>query len=200
MIYKDYVHTKDINLNLDVMAKSSMELYNLVLDKFGDGRVDYGGQSTMTTRLFSNYNVLLYPFPGMHELYEEIKSFFYDTHKYHNGDPSEKFYIQCWINVYRKGDFIDWHGHWSSECNSYHGFYCVQTGEESGTLYRIPNVDGEVYIPSKPNRLVISKSDNDLHRSTEWLDEKNPRITIAFDIVPRQYVDPYQWLNHWVPI
>lgn len=197
MIYGNYVYTKKINLNLDDLKKSSLTMYDIVCDKFGDGRIDYDGQSTMSTKLFSNYNLLMYALPGFNELYHEIKSFFHDMLPHTNTD---KFYIQCWLNVYKKGDFIDWHAHWPPEQNSWHGFYCVDCGTHSGTIYRLPVTKQEVFVPSENNLLVLSKSDGDLHKSTEWFDDLNPRITIAFDIVPRQFIVPTQWLNHWIPI
>jgi len=182
-------------LNLEAVKNSSLYMYDVICDKFGDGRVDYNGQSTMTTKLFSNYNLLMYPVPEFHELYHEIQSFFHELYY-----GTDKFYMQCWLNVYKKGDFIDWHKHWPPEHKSWHGFYCVDCGTNSGTMYRLPKSRQEVFVPSENNLLVLSRSDGDLHKSTEWTDEINPRITIAFDIIPRQFINPTDWLNHWVPI
>lgn len=202
-IYDDYIYTKKLDLKTDILKRTSLVLYDQILKNFGDGRKDYGGQSTMTTQLYSNYNALLYPYPGMHILYKEIKKFFYEASGI-DPDNRNEFYIQCWLNVYKKGDYINWHGHWPSECNSWHGFYCVDceinNRTSSGTLYRIPNNKNEVYVPSENNLLVISKSDGDKHKSTEWLDEENPRITIAFDIVPSRHINAEFWINHWIPI
>jgi hypothetical protein len=46
--------------------------------------------------------------------------------------------------------------------------------------------------------LVIIKSYKYIHKSTEWLDERNPRITIAFDIIPDKHID-VNLPNHWIP-
>ena len=106
------------------------------------------------------------------------------------------------MNIYRKGDFIDWHTHWPKEKNSWHGFFCVDC-EPSYTTYRLPNRYEPVNVTSENNLLVIGKSDNDRHRSSEWPYTDRDRITIAFDIIPRQSIVPcfpYDGaLNHWIP-
>lgn len=53
---------------------------------------------------------------------------------------------------------------------------------------------------SENNLLVISKSDGDSHKSSEWLFDDRIRVTIAFDIVPKEFINYDSWLNHWIPI
>jgi len=100
--------------------------------------------------------------------------------------PGRNYVLQSWLNVYRKGEKIDWHNHWSPEYDGYHGFYCVDVEEmPSSTLYKFPDVSQDITtIPSKNGRLVFGKSNNDQHTSTLWDCDSKPRITIAFDIVP----------------
>ena len=98
-------------------------------------------------------------------------------------EKDTQYVLKGWLNVYRTGENIDWHDHWLAPAKVWHGFYCVGVEEQpSATLYKIPNVP-EVTVPSKDGLLVVGKSENDLHKSTIWTG-KNPRITIAFDIVP----------------
>jgi predicted RNA binding protein YcfA (HicA-like mRNA interferase family) len=116
-----------------------------------------------------------------------------------NDLPDEQFYIQCWLNFYRKGEFIDWHAHWDPHYKSWHGFYCV-SGKGSHTTYKLPpDHKKEVVIPTVMNQIVLSKSDGDIHRSSDWK-EDYPRITIAFDIVPGKMISESRWINHWIPI
>ena len=194
--YFDYLYTKKLNLDLVELHFSWRGMYQIIQNNFIGREEHYGGQATMTTKLFSQYNVLMYPFDGFHELYEEIRNVFHEV-----SDSNDKHYMQCWLNVYQKGEFIDWHSHWQSHTNSWHGFYCVDVEPDSYTDYKIP-INGkieEIRIPSENNLLVIGKSDNDTHRSSDWTRD-NPRVTIAFDIVPKQFLEPNIWLNHWIPV
>lgn len=196
MIYADYIHTKKVNLDLNKIRQSCFVMQDYICSTFSNQTKYYTGESTLTTQLFLNYNLLMYPKPGFHQLYSEIKNFFYEVYD----GTYESFYMQSWLNFYNKDDFIDWHSHWPKEKESWHGFFCVDCGENmSGTLYRIMDVQNEIFVPSENNLLVISKSEKDIHKSTEWLDERNPRITIAFDIIPDKHID-VNLPNHWIPI
>ena len=187
----NYVHVDTLNIDLESMVQSCTTMRDIIEKHFGQSEKGYTGQSTMTTGVFQAYNLLMYPLPQMHELYEGIRSTFHKI----NDKKDETFYIQCWLNYYNKGDFIDWHNHWPPSCNSWHGFFCVNC-EPSSTTYKLQ--DGTVVdVESKNNNLVISKSDGDLHRTWPW-EYDEPRITIAFDIIPARHL-PFI-INHWMPI
>ncbi len=80
------------------------------------------------------------------------------------------------------------------------------------TKYRLVVEDGtteNIDIESRNNLIILGKCENDFHRSTEW-DNDQERITIAYDIIPREYLDNTQYrkdeneyesyeLNHWIP-
>jgi hypothetical protein len=121
--------------------------------------------------------------------------------------------MQSWVNVYNYGEYIDWHGHGQTSTYAWHGFFCVNA-EPSKTTYQYLNSPETIDVESKNNLLVLGKSNTDTHRTWPWLDKNEPRITIAFDIVPdttivrhngntkltdmiKQY--PY-FKNHWIPI
>jgi hypothetical protein len=200
ILHNDYVYTKELNLNLTDQRNSAHSMYNYIKVNFTpDPKTDYIGKSTLTTNLYQQYNYLMYPFPGLHELYNSIKETFHLINT-----KNTNFYIQCWLNFYRKGEFIDWHGHWHQDFQSWHGFYCVDVEPESYTTYRVfDRVEGEddIIIPSKDNLLVITRSGDNSHRSSEWNNDK-PRITVAFDIVPSNKLHERRWCekNHWIPI
>jgi hypothetical protein len=192
---ENYVHTAKINLNLSAVTNSCFTLYEIVKNNFSDKPRDYRGQSTMTTGVYAHYNALLYPLPEFHALYENIKMMFHEL----NDQPKERFYMQCWLNFYRRGEFIDWHSHWPPEFKTWHGFYCV-SGKGSHTTYKLPpDLEKQVDIPTILNQIVLSKSDGDFHRSSDW-NEDYPRITVAFDIVPGHLIESHKWLNHWIPV
>ena len=179
----------------------------------------YKVKSTKTTEIFNQYNFFLYPFPGVHELYWTVFEMFHACLSDHHGRIEEKFVMQSWINVFEKGQYIDWHSHTERYINSWHGFFCLNVEPDSFTSYKWENdpsrKDLQIDITSKNNLIVMGISNGDLHKSSVW-NHKEPRITIAFDIVPVKHVynnakvknkdylgamKKYPNLvNHWVPI
>jgi hypothetical protein len=207
-LHKEYVYTRQLDLNLAEQRHSAYVMYEYINSNFSpDGITDYSrGHAPSTTNVFAQYNYFLYPIPGLHELYEATKETFHKCHsQYCNSNTKDQFYIQAWLNVYRAGDFIDWHSHWPPEFESWHGFYCVDVEPDSYTTYRvfgrIPEVE-DIVIPSKDNLIVMSRSDGDVHRSSEWDRADKARITVAFDIVPMSKLYDRGWndKNHWIPI
>jgi hypothetical protein len=191
----NYVYTTKLDLNLDGIKDSTKQMYHLVKDNWSNEHKDFTGQSTLTTQVYTKYNLLMYPLYGFHDLYEGIRKTFRTI-----AQTDEPHYIQCWLNVYNKGDYIQWHHHFPPTAYSWHGFFCVDTEPGSYTSYKVPHLDHITDIPSEDNLLVISRSAGDEHKSSEWPFEDRPRITIAFDILPQQKVWWNQWLNHWIPI
>jgi hypothetical protein len=200
----NYIYTTKLNLNLSEIRNSSLRLINFVRNNIKDDGTGFNGKQAKgnlpyESKLFSQYNVFMYPFPGFYDLYTEIKNTFHAV-KEHQNIPNKPYYCQCWVNVFEQGQFIDWHYHWTPEFHAWHGFYCVDVEPNSKTTYKLEN---EVDVESKDNLLVISKSAGDLHKSSEWGDPNRPRITIAFDIIPAETLcDGFydNKLNHWVPI
>ena len=142
--------------------------------------VGTGSYSTFTTAHFLRYNLLTFPSVELVQLYKMIRQ---TTTPYLHDDS---YMIQCWLNVYRKGENIKWHKHWPEGLGVYHGFYCVQTEEvPSHTLYRVPGYE-EVMVDSRDGLLVFGKSEGDTHMSSVW-EGVEPRITIAFDIIPTKH-------------
>jgi hypothetical protein len=200
-LHKNYVYTRQLDLNLADQQYSARLMAEYIAKNFkSNPSIDYPVKSTATTKLYAQYNYFMYPFPGLHELYNTVKETFHHCCK-----STEPFYTQAWLNVYRTGDYIDWHSHWPPEFESWHGFYCVDVEPDSSTTYRLfgerPEID-DIVVPSRNNMLVLSRSDGDVHRSSEWNHLDRPRITVAFDIIPmsklydRRNYEP----NHWVPI
>lgn len=190
-ILENYVYVKRLNLNLEKLNTSCRITRDIIERELGSHEKGYTGQSTMTTGVFQAYNFLLFPLPELHPLYEEIRTMFHEL----NDNDEDDFYMQCWLNYYNRDDFIDWHRHWPPEHRSWHGFFCVNC-EPSSTTYRL--ADGTIVdVKSENNNLVMSKSDGDRHRTWPW-EYDEPRITIAFDIIPAKHIRLVP--NHWMPI
>jgi hypothetical protein len=200
----NYIYTRSLTLDTETIRASSIRLKDFVRNNIVDDATGFDGKYAKgnvppEAKLFSQYNVFMYPFPEFHNLYTEIKNTFHAARE-HQNLPSKPYYCQCWVNVFEQGQFIDWHYHWLPEFEAWHGFYCVDVEPNSSTTYKLEN---EIEIESKNNLLVISKSAGDLHKSSEWHDSSRPRITIAFDIIPEDTLSDGFYdnkLNHWIPI
>lgn len=193
-IYSDYIYTTQLDLNLDKIKESCYTL-NDIVENFkitSNGYHDPSGKAPITTKVHEQYNLLMYNFEEFHSLYFQIQTVLQQLDKSNN-----QYYIQCWMNIFKQGEFIDWHEHYPPSHNSWHGFYCVDT-EPSKTTYKLPTTQEHIDIISKNNLLVISKGDGDWHRTWPWEFSNRDRITIAFDIVPREYLDSRA--KFWIPI
>jgi len=196
--YNDYIITSKLNLNLTEIKDSCYKMKAVIDENFkkhilGNEYIeDEGKFAPLTTQGFEQYNLLMYPFAGFHSLYFEIQKLFQQLNQ-----SNEKHYLRCWLNIYEKDNFVDWHEHFPASCNSWHGFFCVDC-EPSKTTYQLPNTLDQVDIISENNLLVLSKSAGDKHRTYPWEYEDRDRITIAFDIVPAKSTGNF--LNHWIPI
>jgi hypothetical protein len=196
------LYTRKLDLDLEVIRSTVDFMYEYIRLNFVDDGKGYNGQSTLTTKLYDKYNYLLYPVPGNYELFNYIKETFHAALTHSNWNVSDQYYIQCWLNVYRKGEFIDWHHHGTPDMNSWHGFYCVDVEPNSFTAYKFPDIPRETIVNSENNLIVIGPTNGDLHRSSEW-NEETPRVTIAFDIVPANILferGHWETKNHWIPI
>jgi len=191
-IFEDYVYTKQLELDLSVIKKSVYDLNEIVTNTVIPNFVpSYSIEAPESTKFYEHYNLLMYPFPGFYDLYFSIQHLFRSII-----NTNRQYYVQCWVNIFKEQQFIDWHNHWLPEFKAYHGFYCVN-GENTITSYKLKN-GKEIDIKNKNNQIVISKSDGDFHRTYPWHDANEDRITIAFDMVPAEKI--HFGFNHWIPI
>ena len=194
-LIENYIYIANLELNILSITDSCYQMNRYIKDNFSDKEKEDKIISPMTSTVYKHYNLLLFPLSQFHELYFDIRKMFHEV----NDRTNENYYIQCWLNVYNKNEFIDWHNHWPPYYQSWHGFYCV-SGKGSHTTYKLPpDLKKEVMIPTIPNQIVLSKSAGDYHKSSDWI-EDYPRITIAFDIVPTSGLEPLELGNHWIPI
>jgi hypothetical protein len=201
-IVKDYLWTFELEgINNQVLFDTCSNVEKYIISTFGvpDNVHTYG---CATSYHHTKFN--LFSFPCI-----ELQNFYIQLNKAIQKVviPHRRYYIRCWVNLFRKGQHVNWHGHWPSDCETYHGFYCVNTeGENSSfTSYRIPYVDKEIVIDSKDGLLVFGKSENDQHKSSPWENEGRPRVTIAFDVIPWNKTMPHTnydglLLNNYIPM
>jgi hypothetical protein len=183
-IVNDYLYSFQLN------SIDNEKLFNrcLVMEKIILETTPHAEKSLYGTRTgarHDSYNLFTFPVKELHQLYGEMVRTITPLL-----DKDTTYIMKGWMNVYHKGDNINWHTHWPSKDKVWHGFYCVNVGEnESATIYKIPGIEEDVIVTSKNGLLVIGKSDDDKHSSTIWKGNK-PRITLAFDIIPHWAANP----------
>ena len=163
--------------------------------------VEKGWYGNYTSAKNQFYNLYTFPVKELTQLYFLLQKSIYPVL-----DPNTDYMLKAWMNVYYNGDSVSWHPHWPAECNVWHGFYCVNVGDnESATLYKIPGISEVITVPSKNGKLVFGKSAGDLHRSTPWTQEK-PTITLAFDVIPSWVINKHEdttmdniGIHHYIP-
>lgn len=224
--YIDGLYGVQSDINLVELRNTTIHLHKIIKEFYKGSKASLQVKSTDTTALYTEYNVLTYPFPIIHNLYFQISQSFHKIFENHFSKPTnDRYFIQCWLNSYKKGQFIDWHGHHPQDSNAWHGLICVDTEPNSCTSYKWPNdpdrKDLVVDVPSKDGLIIIGLCNENLHRSSEWMVENKNRITIAFDIVPsysltgansyffdddsaNRYLAGMRkngyYVNHWIPI
>ena len=178
------------SINNEELVKHCLEIEQTLISNFA--LIDPKWHGNVPAAHNHKYNLLTFPGPDLNRLYAELVK---------NITPLLEdtiYVIKSWLNVFRKGEKIDWHPHWQPEHKVWHGFYCAQVGN-SFTEYRIPNIEKTVKVVSKEGLIVIGKSDGDEHSSSAWKESKRPRITIAFDIIPVEAIPNKLYGNHFIP-
>lgn len=175
----------------DICLNAEKFLINRILDETKIEMKFYGSK---TTASYQQYNLLSFPIESFQNLYHNIVSVIKPCL------PKETHVMQCWLNVFKGNEFIDWHGHWPKEHRVVHGFYCVNV-TPSFTEYRFKHIPDKTYrVESKEGLLVFGKSNDDSHRSSPWTNVSEPRVTIAFDIIPISTLkSTHMTPNHYLP-
>ena len=188
-------------INLHKLKNSCNLIYsqieNLPIDShwFGnDGQKD----APKTTKTNLQYNIFTFVYPQIHNLFKTIQNNFYLCEKdYYSKNLKCNYFLQGWLNVYKKDQFLDWHSHHYNIARGWHGFFCVDA-ELSSTLYKFEN-NSIIEVPSTNNKLVLGLCANNYHKTNPWHNVYKNRVTIAFDIIPEIGLKQFS-PNHWIPI
>lgn len=203
--YKKGLYGIELQYNKEAFTEKCIRLNFVLNDMFYHNQstdVEIAPTKVVSTLNFAEYNILTFVDADWHSLYREIQRWFYHCYmKYHKKQEIKPHYIRSWLNVYEKNQYIDWHGHWETKFDAWHGFFCVNVEPNSKTSYMWKNDTQLIEINSKNGLLVLGLSNDDRHKSSNW-EQEIPRITIAFDILPYDSLmstGPVK-LNHWIPI
>jgi hypothetical protein len=147
----------------------------------------------ISTQLGMEYNVFNFDHNGIKNLQNALREMTKEACEYYNLNFDDKEYmIHGWYNYDPKTDGgsgvnpiknnVFMHDHMGGEgAPVFHGYYCVNA-EPSITYYKINGID-LFENHNKNNRAILSETGHP-HGRDDWFEEK-PRITIAYDICPR---------------
>jgi len=190
--YENYLYAFETStIDNSVLTEKCLEIEQYLTNIFPPVDVTWYGNAVSAHN--ANYNLLSFPIKELSDVYHLIQ-----TNVTPLLDADTTYVIKSWMNVYRSGEYVDWHKHWRPESRVWHGFYCANVGD-SATYYKIPGSKQVITVPSKEGLLVVGKSEDDEHRSSMWNDETKPRITLAFDIVPVESINNRLRFGHYMP-
>lgn len=155
---------------------------------------------SVSTVKWSEYNVFQFYNEEVYNVFSAIKDLVVEACDYYGVDfKKEQYHVQGWFNINdRKTGKLNWHDHGGPWAPFYHGYYSIKA-EPSSTFYKLENrEDMIVENHNKDNRLILSEMGHP-HAQGDW-DWDGPRITLAYDIVPRRYLDGLAEPQHWIPL
>ena len=217
---KDYIYGFKLDLNLDVIFKSCVEMIeirNSILSHPVQDEIKklFIAEKNKTLGLnpeldecmsylyhwkenkgYGYINMFTYAFKEFYNLHSSIKECFNSL-----VNDNENYFIDGWPNAYykNKNDQIDWHTHYHEKLDSWHGVFYVNA-RDSITRYALPETNEIVDVECEDNVLVLVRGKGDRHRSMPWTKEDKPRVTVGVNIVPEKNINPRVWFNYWTPL
>jgi len=150
-------------------------------NRYSDGHTKLGTDSV--TARYGSYNFLLYNEKEV----QKIKTVIIDLHsKFVNGLQVKKpksLFVQCWVNIMRKGEKIHPHIHHIKSDSYLSGHICVQCDNTSTHYINPVNQINNPEIYSSKNEIgKITLFQSCIPHYTDIV-KKDTRITIAFDLL-----------------
>ena len=197
-----------LDLDLQEIVDFSMKLREdiLINNKFNIPQEEMSGNrdpkvnpKVEVTNFAHHYNIFLLGDKNMDKLLDALRETAIEAFEYYGVDYKNLDYcIRGWVNVTfspvdnpndkMPTDFEsakNLHEHMGGNgAPDFHGYYCVNA-EPSVTNYAIDKIVKFENV-NKNNRLVVSETGHP-HGIGLWV-SKEPRITIAYDIAPREHM------------
>lgn len=186
------------DINFDEFSKFLLEKKNEILkldntikiNKISDGYTGLGKNST--TSRFDKYNVLFWENNEIKKLKINILNLHEKFLNFFKLNLPKELYIQCWLNIMKKGEKIKPHLH-SVGSNCYLGGHvCIQV-DNTSTYYINPINqinDPEIYKSENKTGKITLFQNNIPHFTDEHKNDAE-RITIAFDLSLVKFSDNY---------
>ena len=144
-----------------------------------------GLKDNSTTTRFDKYNVLKWEDENIEPLKGNILHFHNGIMQYFKLPIPKELYIQCWVNIMRKGEQIKPHLHDIGSYCYLGGHICVQC-DDTSTHYINPinQINDPMTYSSKNDVGKITIFPNNVPHYTDTHNSDRERITLAFDIFP----------------
>jgi hypothetical protein len=182
------------NVNFDNLSTFLLNQENKILNlpitknknKVFDGSTGLGEKST--TSRSKEYNVLFWDNTEINLIKNNILEYHNLFLKFLNLPLPNELYIQCWVNIMRKGEQIKPHIHGVHPDTYLGGHICVQV-QDTSTFYINPiNQIQEPEIYSSKNEIgKITLFQNNIPHYTDMHNSEKERITLAFDLRVKIY-------------
>ena len=186
VIGEDYIKNINFNALSKFLLLKEKEILKYDSAKDNNGNVSDGftglGENSTTSK-FRSYNLLSYRNKEIVKLKKEIhKKYVLFLNKL-NIPIKEYLYIQCWVNIMRKGQQIKPHIHDVSPTCYLGGHVCVQS-KNTHTCYINPvnQINDPDTYKSKNEVGKITLFQNCIPHYTDIHQDEKERITIAFDL------------------
>ena len=75
----EYIYIASTDLDVDLIKSSCLKLNQFVIKKFEGSDPNFNLTKSIPTRIYSEYNLLMYPFPGFHSIYKKISTDFFNS-------------------------------------------------------------------------------------------------------------------------
>jgi hypothetical protein len=150
---------------------------------------------SLVTMLGDYYNIFTWDNPSIKKIYDGLVDATKEACEYYGIDfDAADYYVCGWFNVNENGTVYSGdsplnHPEWFHDhmhgigAPVFHGYYCVNA-EPSSTYYFINKDQNNIFEnANKNNRLIVSETGHP-HAIENWSWD-GPRITIAYDISPR---------------
>ena len=178
----DKINFKDLsNFFLNKEQEILTLPYTVKHNKITDGYTGLGKNST--TIRFNRYNVFNWKNKNISLLKENIINFHNNIINYFKLPPVNELYIQCWVNIMRKGEKIQAHIHGVKPDTYLGGHICIQCNNTSTNYINPIDQINEPEIYSSKNEIgKITLFQNNIPHFTDIQNTNNKRITLAFDL------------------
>lgn len=133
-----------------------------------------------TTARYSKYSFFLLKDPVVKPVFDLIKASYHEMLESLNKARTSMF-IQCWINIHRKGQHLAKHSHKFPM----HGHLTVNA-HETATIY---GDNDETVIPNENGLLTLLGTANVMHSVTPYEVDHGARVSIAFDLLPEVWIE-----------
>jgi hypothetical protein len=179
-------YIKDVNFNelskfILNKEKEILELPCTIKEnKISDGNTGLGEKSV--TARHNKYNVLSWENENVEKIKKNILKFYEEFLKIFNFKLPKELYIQCWVNIMKRGEQINPHLHSLYPDSYLGGHICVQI-DNTSTFYNNPINQFGLYAYESKNevgKITLFQSHIPHYTSIHCSDKK--RITIAFDL------------------